>query len=154
MILTIPGHCYSLKNHRPIMRRGRRGKPFLGKSIALKRYQARAVAALKDAWEPFETITAPVGISIELHYCGQAPDALGPAETIFDCLQLAGVVEDDVLLHPLAIRRTHVKSKDYEEATIFLWELKSMGHQWEAHACSPFNAKRRAARPVSEMFAD
>lgn len=116
-LAKIPGHCYSLKNHRPIHRAG--GRPFLGKSPALRAYQEKAALILRAAWAGRAPLQGEVKIRMSVHYAGPRPDALGPAETIFDCLQAAGVVQDDVQLVPVEITRVHC-SRDQESVTVVL----------------------------------
>ncbi len=111
MKITIRGHCYSLKNHRPIFNAGKGGRPFLGKSATLRTYQRAATESLRAAWSPRPPIEGKVQVALVYYYAGKEPDALGFAETIFDCLQAAGIVTDDAQLVPSgcpAISRIHV----------------------------------------------
>ena len=123
---TIPGHVYSLKNHRPIFINRRTGKRFTGKSKQLAEYQAHAVRAL--TWQA-KCNGFPIGLAervlcrIDVLYRGKEPDAFGPAETLYDAIQQAGLVIDDVFLVPWgkpAVSRTHVTSRSEEKAIITL----------------------------------
>lgn len=110
MKLTIAGHCYSKKNSRPIFRTGS-GRPFLGKSSQLRRYERGANILLRSAWGPRPPLQGRIEVKLTFYYAGREPDALGPAETVFDALQAAGIVTDDVQLVPSglpAIARVHV----------------------------------------------
>jgi Holliday junction resolvase RusA-like endonuclease len=102
MKLIIHGHCLSKKNHRPIFRNPN-GKPFLGKSKKLKIYERQAEAQLR-AQRRLHGIQDPlqgdVACRLVVYYSGRRPDAFGPAETIYDLLEAAGVVEDDGQLVP------------------------------------------------------
>lgn len=102
---TVAGHCYSLKNHRPIYRAG--GRAFIGKSKALAQYQRRAALELmhQHAQAPIDRL---VFAGVKIYYAGPEPDALGPTETIFDCMQAGGVVVDDRLIVPRGIVRIRV----------------------------------------------
>lgn len=114
MNIVIPGHCYSLKTSRTIFR-SPRGRLFPGKSTKLKTYQEKAEFLMRLAWGKKTTLTDEfVGVTLRFYYSGPTPDALGPAETIFDCLQNAGVVENDRQLTPAgypAILRFRVPKK-------------------------------------------
>lgn len=120
MRLVITGHCYSLKNHRPIFK-GKGGCSFLGKSKALREYEERALVELLAQWRPRPPLRGPVRVSLRYYYRGKKPDALGFAETVFDALQEAAVVDDDVQLVPWgvpAIARIHAASEEEERVEI------------------------------------
>jgi len=149
--MTIPGHCYPLKTHRPIqpLRTGGKGsrwmfqfkskaglkwagcRPSLGKTDKLRDYQERAVYEIMRQWAApgggrMAPLEGKVGITITIYYSGQQPDAFGPSETIFDILQDAKVVRDDVQLVPCgtpAISRVHCK-KAVEHVEILVWDLE------------------------------
>ena len=118
-ILTVKGHCYSKKNHRPIFRAGRRGRPFLGKTNTLKQYENVALLQIKAQWGSWPALSSWVEVVLVIRFAGPTPDAFGPSETIFDCLQAAGVVKNDSLLCPQAVIRERVK-KGQEEVEIRL----------------------------------
>lgn len=111
MILTIPGHCYSLKTSRTIFRNKATGRMFPGKRKKLENYERQAVLFLRQAWGRRPPLAGTVLVSMVIYYSGPEPDAFGPAETVFDCLQKAEVVENDRQLVPSgtpAIARVHV----------------------------------------------
>ena len=100
--LSIQGHCPSKKNSRPIYRKG--GKPFLGKGDKLREYEEHAVIQLRAQWK-HEPIDHDVLCALRIYYyaakaLGKRPDAFGPAETVYDVLEAAGVVTNDVHLVP------------------------------------------------------
>jgi hypothetical protein len=121
--LSIPGHCYPLKTHRPIrvVRSRQTGRliPIVGKSSALRAYEKRATLLLKQQWAGRPPLEGRVPIRLHVMFAGPEPDALGPAETVFDLLQAAGVVGNDRQLvpcgcadHLAAVVRTRVPRKD------------------------------------------
>lgn len=113
--LTVHGRAISKKNSRDTKARtGKRGQTLLfpGKSDRLKLFEKNATAMLQAQWDD-ETITDYVGIAMTVFYSGPEPDAFGPAETIFDCLEYARVVKNDRLLVPWgepAIQRVRVEA--------------------------------------------
>jgi len=100
--LSIQGHCPSKKNSRPIYRKG--GKPFLGKSDRLRDYEEHASIQLRAQWK-HEPIDHDVLCALRIYYyaakaLGKRPDSTGPEETVWDVLETAGVVTNDVHLVP------------------------------------------------------
>ena len=123
MILTIPGHCYSKKNHRPIRRNRRTGKRFLGKSDELTGYESLAVVLVRAQWSPRPPIETEVRVALRVWWWRAHPDALGPAETVYDILEHAGVVRNDRLIVPWgtpAIERIKVSSPAEERVEVEL----------------------------------
>jgi Holliday junction resolvase RusA-like endonuclease len=126
---TIPGHCYSLKNSRQIegrrKDRKRKGKFILGKTKRLSTYMDKAVLLFRSGHEG-KPWRGPVGIKIEVFYRGPRPDELGPAETLFDCLERAGVVQSDGQLHLYgdpAIKRIHAKPGE-ARVRVLVWKMR------------------------------
>ena len=130
MRFTIHGHCPSKKNHRPIHKAGGSGKPFVGKSPALRRYeqQARVQLILQCRAHGLRApMTGPVRCRLIVYYSGPRPDALGPAETIYDLLEAAQVVENDRQLVPWgepAVELVHV-SRAREMVEVYLGKEES-----------------------------
>lgn len=119
VLLVVRGHCYSKKNSRPIFKRGSRLFP--GKSEQLERYERTAAVDLRRQWGIRRTLKGSAFVRLTYYYRGQTPDALGFAETIFDAIEAAGIVEDDVQLVPVgspAISRIHAVHKDGERVEI------------------------------------
>jgi Holliday junction resolvase RusA-like endonuclease len=120
--LRLSGHVVSKKNSREIHRAGRGGKPFIGKSAGLRAYEASAEYELRRQWN-FPTLTGPVKVQLIVGWWRNHPDALGPAETLYDALEHAEVVNNDRQLVPWgepAIARVHVSCPEEEGATIIL----------------------------------
>ncbi|KAF0156254.1 MAG: hypothetical protein FD189_1059 [Elusimicrobia bacterium] len=122
MRLVILGHCPSKKNSRDIFRNRRTGRMFPGKSDALRTYEEKAALLFRQAWGARLPLVGDVKIRAVYHYAGKRPDALGFMETIFDAIQAAGIVADDVQLVPSgmpAIRRIHcVKAQERVEVEL------------------------------------
>lgn len=120
--LQLSGHVVSKKNHREIQRAGRGGRPFIGKSAQLRSYEAAAEYELRSQWK-FATLTGPVKVQLVVYWYRAHPDALGPAETLYDALEHAEIVKNDRQLVPAgdpAIARVKVKGPEQEGATIIL----------------------------------
>ena len=129
MRFTIHGHCPSKKNHRPIYRTGGTGKPFLGKSDMLRRYeqQARVQLMIQCRANGLRSpLSGDVRCRLVVYYAGPRPDAFGPAETIYDLLEEGQIVENDRQLIPWgepAVERVHV-SRARERVEVYLGEEK------------------------------
>ncbi len=145
--LTITGHCYSLKTSQEIHRRGGRmvntikdgklarkmkgGRPSIGKRKNLKKYMETAILELKARWSPRETIKTQALIEMVVFFAGPEPDSWGPAETVSDLLEAAGVIENDRLLTPAgspAIKRIRVpKCDERVELKLFVDGIETGG---------------------------
>ncbi|MFA4944910.1 MAG: hypothetical protein WC789_09450 [Lentisphaeria bacterium] len=119
--LHIPGHCYSKKNHREIHSNRRTGRRFLGKSDRLSAYEEYAVFEIRRQWRGRPTLMGPVRVALKVWWYRAHPDALGPAETVYDVLEHAGVVKNDRQLIPWgtpAVERIKVSSPEDERVEV------------------------------------
>ena len=166
--LSIQGHCPPKKTSMPIWRernsdsttgdfpQGRavsakefragvehkQGKPSIGKRTVVSDYETSAVIQLRAQWKG-KPIDHDVLCSLCVYYyarkgLGRRPDAFGPAETVYDVLEAAGVVTNDVHIVPggtigvadfstlihRAIDRIPVRDRKEERVEITLVDLE------------------------------
>lgn len=107
--LVIQGHCPSKKTSQAILMNKATGKRFISKPQRARDYEEPAVAQLHDQWKVHgrrrPALCHDVLCSLKVYYyaakgLGRRADAHGPGETIYDVLQAAGVITNDVHLVP------------------------------------------------------
>jgi nucleotide-binding universal stress UspA family protein len=93
-LLKAPGHVPSKKNHYSAGK-SHDGVPHLYKTTHAA--EDRLCLFFRNGWRR-PAITTTAWVSMTVYYHVNQPDDVGVAETVYDALQRAGVVENDRLL--------------------------------------------------------
>ncbi len=119
---TVPGRVVVKKNSRPIWRLPN-GRSKLGKSKRLQAYEEQAIARLRAAWAGKAPLTGQLWVECHAyqHDARWEPDLLGWQETLWDCLQAAGVIANDKLIESSDGSRKHLRRDGPDEATITIY---------------------------------
>ena len=108
---VVKGSLVSKANSRRITRQGR-----VIKSAKALAYTESAIWQLKSMFKG-KTFTEPVGLELTIFYDSRRPD-LSP-ELFFDCLQKAGVLENDRLITEYFCRKELSKTEPRVEFCVY-----------------------------------
>ena len=124
--ITLPGRVIPKKNHRPTFVNQKTGRKFPGKSGNLQAYEDMAIIRLRTAWRGRQPIQGQLWVECH-HYQKDArwePDLLGWQETLWDCLQAAGVIKNDRQIESSDKSRKHLRRGGEDEATITIYHYE------------------------------
>lgn len=122
---VIPRRPLSKKNHRPIFRNARTGRSFLGKSPELRAYEAHCISHLSLTWRRRGALTCRLWVESHAYFENRVgePDLLGWQETLWDCLEAAGVIANDKQVESSDGSRKHLRRGVEPSATIVVREF-------------------------------
>ncbi len=118
-MITITGQLFSKSNSRQIVMNKRTGKPMVIKNAKAIKCKKDFTLQLKALWDR-PPIPEPVHLVAEIYYPSRRPDL---DESLFmDCLQDAGVVENDRHIWEKHIKKFIDKENPRVEFNIFQME--------------------------------
>lgn len=117
MHYEIIGNPVSKANSRRIVRRGNRIASI--KSAKGLAYESACIIQLRIQKGRREALRGPVGVEVTIWYSSRRPD-LDPS-IIFDCMQKAGVLENDRQIHEMLLHKE--LDKDNPRSEIDVWLL-------------------------------